>query len=182
MNKDTMMDAIGMLPESMLEEAAQLRQKPRQRRYRYPLAAAAACLCLLLSLPLALGSMQAGTKAENEAPAEMADGKPAENLPVADRYYSKYDSSAEGYGGLTVQSSAHFLATVISAEEGHLLVEPLVEAWEHSSADRIVVPIPSPEDPQEFAPGDLVRITYSGTLLESYPAQAVNVTQIERLG
>lgn len=182
MKKNTLVDAIGMLPESMLEEAAQLRRKPRQKRHWYPIAAAAACLCLLLSLPLSLGFMQAGSKAEDKAPAEMADGKPAANSPLQDSHYSRNESALEGYGGLTVGSSTHFLATVISVGDEQLLVEPLVDEWEHSSADRILVPIPNPEDPQEFIPGDLIRITYSGTLLESYPAQAANVTEIERLG
>lgn len=174
MTRENLMDAIGQLPEALIGEVAEKRMKKKHRWV--PWGAAAACLCLLLTLPLAVGGMQASSKAELEAPMEMvpiADGN------LSDRYYS--GTTQNGSGEMKV-SSEHFLAIVVEAHGSYLLVEPLEDEWEHSSAKRIEVPIPNPQDPQEFTPGDLLRIYYSGTLRESWPAQAVDVRSIERLG
>ena len=111
-----------------------------------------------------------------EAPMEMA---PIADGNLSDRYYS--GTTQNGSDEWKV-SGEHFLAIVVEAHGHYLLVEPLEDEWEHSSAKRIEVPIPNPQDPQEFTPGDLLRIYYSGTLRESYPAQAVGVIGIERLG
>ena len=174
MNRETLMDAIGRLPEDMLGEAAEKRK--RKNNQWIPWAAAAACLCLVLTLPLAAGNrMKAANNSKPEAPMEMYPGADG-----ALKDYS-YAGSSEHAEDLNVPTE-HFLATVVEANALYLLVEPLEDSWEHSAADRIEVPIPSPQDSQEFAVGDLLRITYSGTLRESYPAQAVGVTGIERLG
>ena len=174
MNRETLMDAMGRLPEDMLAEVAAKRVR---RPVRWiPWSVAAACLCLLLTLPLAFGGgRKASNKADMEAPMEMAPG--SEGM-LQDQFYA---GSSENAGDLKVPVE-HFLAHVAEAWEGHLLVEPLEDEWEHSASKQIVVPIPNPQDPQAFAPGDLVRITYSGTLRESLPAQAVGVMGIERLG
>ena len=174
MNGENLMDAIGWLPEEMVGDVAEKRMK---RKHRWaPWGAVAACLCLLLSLPLALGGMQASNKADMEAPMEMA---PIADGNLSDRYFS--GTTQNGSDEWKV-SGEHFLAIVVEAHGHYLLVEPLEDEWEHSSAKRIEVPIPNPQDPQEFTPGDLLRIYYSGTLRESYPAQAVGVIGIERLG
>lgn len=173
MNRETLMDAIGKLPEDMIAAAAEKRTK---KKYRWiPLGAVAACLCLLLSLPLMMGGMKASNKADMEAPMEML---PADMELFQDHSYA---GSANGSDELKT-STEHFLATVVEVHKGYLLVAPLEDEWEHSASNRIHVPIPNPQDPQEFTPGDLLRIYYSGTLLESYPVQAVDVRSIERLG
>ena len=171
MNRETLMDAIGQLPEDLIAEAAKKRQ--RKKLHWAPLAAAAACLCLLLTLPLG-GGMKAANKAEAEAPMEMA---PAIENVLKDHLFAG-SADRENGADMTVES-AQFLAHVVEVHESYLLVEPLEEEWERNSADRITVTIPTP---QQFQPGDLVRIHYSGSLLESYPAQAVDVFGIERLG
>ena len=173
MNRENLMDAIGQLPEDILAEAAKKRQ--RKKHHWAPLAAAAACLCLLLTLPLG-GGLKAANKAEAEAeaPMEMAPGM---DSSLGDIFYAGAADSENG-AEMKVESE-HFLAHVVEVREEYLLVEPLEEEWERSSADRITVTAPNS---REFQPGDLVRIHYSGTLLESYPAQAVGVIGIERLG
>jgi hypothetical protein len=170
-NREMLMDAIGQLPEDILAETAKKRQ--RKKHHWAPLAAAAACLCLLLTLPLG-GGMKAANKAEMEAPMEMA---PSMDSILGDFFYAGAADS-ENAADMKVESE-QFLAHVVEVYEGSLLVEPLEEEWERSTADRITVII---ANPQECQPGDLVRIHYSGTLLESYPAQAVGVIGIERLG
>ena len=171
MNREILMDAIGQLPEDILAEAAKKRQ--RKKHHWAPLTAAAACLCLLLTLPLG-GGLKAANKAEAEAPMEMAPGVDSN---LGDIFYAGAADSANG-AEMKVESE-QFLAHVVEVCEGSLLVEPLEEEWERSSADRITVTAPNS---REYQPGDLVRIHYSGTLLESYPAQAVGVIGIERLG
>ncbi len=173
MNRENLMDAIGQLPEELLAEAGE--KRARKKFHWAPWAAVAACLCLLLTMPLG-GGLKASNKADLEAPMEMA---PAANGNLFDRFYG--DTAQEDDSELKV-SAEHFLAIVVEAKKGYLLVEPLEDEWEHKAANRIEVPIPNPQDPQEFTPGDLLRIQYSGTLLESYPAQAVGVIGIERLG
>lgn len=169
MKREELMDAIGQLPEELIEGAAKKRMQ--KKLHWAPWAAVAACLCLLLSLPLAMGSMKAESKADGSLMETPMEAKP-EPGDVANG--SLYGESESG--------SARFLATVIEVNSWGLLVEPLEDAWERSSSDRIEVTFPDPEAAQEFTPGDLVRVTYSGMLQELYPARAVDVTAIERLG
>ena len=171
MNRETLMDAIGQLPEDILAETAKKRQ--RKKHHWAPLAAAAACLCLLLTLPLG-GGLKAASKAEAEAPMEMAPGMDS----VLEDFFYAGATGSENAADMKVESE-QFLAHIVEVHESYLLVEPLEEEWERNCADRITVTISAP---QAFQPGDLVRIHYSGTLRESYPAQAVDVFGIERLG
>ena len=168
MNRETLMDAIGQLPEELLADVAKKRE--RRKNHWVQWAALAACLCLVLTLPLG-GGLKAANKAEMEAPMEMAP-----ESVLSDHYYGKTDGAN---GSEMKVESEHFLAHVEEVHGDYLLVEPLEEEWERNCADRITVTIPNP---QEFKSGDLVRIHYSGILLESYPAQAVDVIGIERLG
>ena len=164
MKREALFDAIGQLPEELIAEAAQKRM-PKKLRWA-PMAALAACLCLALLLPFAVGS---SLKASNKAEAPMENAALQDGITV-DHSYGGTEQKAE---------AAQFLARVVEVYEAHLMVEPLEDQWERNSSDRIEVRLPNP---QEFAVGDLVRITYGGTLLESYPARAVDVTEIERLG
>lgn len=174
MKGENLMDAIGRLPEEMIEDAAKLRRKKRLRWQ--PLAGLAACLCLLLSLPLALGSMTAESKADGSLQESPMEAKPEANGSAMDHLFSD-----KAYGEVTGETE-RFLATVISVHSWGLLVEPLEDEWERSSADRIEVSFENLEKVPELSPGDLVRITYSGALQETYPAHAQDVTDIQRLG
>ena len=166
MKREELMDAIGQLPEDMIEETA--RKRDKRRIYWAPLAAVAACLCVMLTIPMLPASAEKNAAAES--PMEMA--------PESELMDSVVSNKGNAYGS----AQAEFRATVVEVHDNYLLVEPAEDAWERTSADRIEVTIPADADAQTFQKGDQVRITYSGVLLESYPARAQNVTGIERLG
>lgn len=71
-----------------------------------------------------------------------------------------------------------FQATVVELYETSCLVEPAEGSWEAQSADRIVVPTDE-AFAADAAVGDLVEITHSGDLMESYPAQLGQVYGIK---
>ena len=166
MKREELMDAIGQLPEDMIEATA--RKRERKSVYWAPLAAVAACLCVMLTIPMLPAAAEKNAMAES--PMEMAPGSVLMDSMVSDK--------DNAYGA----AQAEFRATVVEVHDDYLLVEPAEDTWERTSADRIEVRIPADADSQTFQKGDQVRITYSGVLLESYPARAQNVTGIERLG
>ena len=166
MKREELMDAIGQLPEDMIEEVARKRNK--KKIYWAPLAAVAACLCVMLTIPMLPAAAEKNAVAES--PMEMAPES------------AVMDSMTSNKGNAYGSAQADFQATVVEVHDNYLLVEPAKDTWEHTSADRIEVMIPADADSQTFQKGDLVRITYGGVLLESYPARAQGVTEIERLG
>lgn len=75
-----------------------------------------------------------------------------------------------------------FRATVLENKGTSILVEPVKGEAELSSSDKIVVRVPKDsavlEDLSKFTVGSKVKITYSGAVMESYPAQ-INATKVE---
>ena len=76
--------------------------------------------------------------------------------------------------------SVTFEATVLEVNEGGLVVQPAEDAAEGRSADKISVGLSGVKltdaagadiTAGDFAPGDLVSVTYSGGIRESYPSQ-----------
>ena len=59
-------------------------------------------------------------------------------------------------------------ASIIELNGDYILVEPLADAWELRSADRIS--FSAPEDIGAKV-GDTVEIVYNGVVMETYPAQ-----------
>ncbi|MEL7648032.1 MAG: DUF3221 domain-containing protein [Sedimentibacter sp.] len=68
-----------------------------------------------------------------------------------------------------------FTATVLENKKTTLLVEPEKGQDELNSSDRISVSVVKDgevfEDLSQFTEGSRVKITYDGTIMESYPAQ-----------
>lgn len=75
-----------------------------------------------------------------------------------------------------------FNATVLENQGTSLLVEPFESESELNSSDKIVVRVPEEgatlKDLSEFEEGSKVKITYDGTIMESYPAQ-INAYNVE---
>lgn len=61
-------------------------------------------------------------------------------------------------------------AKIIETGEGVYLVEPVPGSPELNSADRISIPIKNMDTPREPQNGDILEISYDGSILESYPA------------
>ena len=59
------------------------------------------------------------------------------------------------------------------------MVEPVVGSNELKSSDQIVVPMKNMNPSPEFKVGDVIEITYDGSIAESYPAQITEVYDIK---
>lgn len=74
-----------------------------------------------------------------------------------------------------------FTATVLENKGTSIMVQP-DEEDELRTSDKIVVRLPKDkavlEDLSQFSVGRKVKITYDGTIMESYPAQ-INATKVE---
>lgn len=85
-------------------------------------------------------------------------------------------------GGENMKEQFTFEATVLENAENSIMVEPVEGENELSSSDKIVVRLPKDgaglEDLSRFTVGSRVRITYDGTIMESYPAQ-INALKVE---
>lgn len=159
-------DAIGQLPESMLAPVDKLRGKKRYLWVKWT-AAAVACACLLLCIPQLFPAVKQDS---------MEKGEAAGNAYMYGCVDAECSMVADSANNVT---RAVFQAKVLEILEGSLLVQPLPDAWELKSADKIVVPFSQLGRLPSFRVGDTVEITYSGTLLESYPAQAYGVIDIK---
>ena len=86
----------------------------------------------------------------------------------------------------TQGKAAVFTARVLENRGTVLLVQPQEGEQELKSADQITVPFDATlvrEDgtsagAEEFTAGSLIKITYDGSLMESYPAQIAECYQI----
>lgn len=72
-----------------------------------------------------------------------------------------------------------FEATVLETGDSCCLVEPVEGSAELNSADRIEVQIPTSDPAIEPEVGDLIEITYNGSIMETYPAQLGEVYNIK---
>ena len=75
-----------------------------------------------------------------------------------------------------------FNAKVLETHDSYLLVEPLADSNECKSADRIQVSLKNKTTSWTMPNvGDLIKIVYDGTMMETYPAQLGEVYHIEVL-
>ena len=168
MSAEQLQDAIGELPEDLLGQVEALRKKKTFHWARW-MALAAACL-LLLIVPFAMHQRNGGRS-------EAARGDAVYNNQ--EMYPALQEAETEKiYGGLLTSAQESFRAEVLKVEAGWLLVKPLDGEQELLSADKIEVSFQKVESIPEIAVGDTVEIFYSGMLQETYPARAVDVTDI----
>ena len=71
-----------------------------------------------------------------------------------------------------------FTATVLEIGDGYLLVEPVEGDPMLATADQIQVPVDGVELPDGVTTGTVLTITFSGGVMESYPAQIADVISI----
>ena len=74
--------------------------------------------------------------------------------------------------GCSKEKTATFTGTIIEKGDSYVVVEPCVEEEIRKSADKIS--FGTGELVGTYYVGDLVEVTYTGEIMESYPAQ-VNV-------
>lgn len=87
-------------------------------------------------------------------------------------YYSYLDISSE------TKTSSYFNGTVVEVGKTYIVVEPDKESNERKSGDKISIGTANWNT--EFIVGNRVKITYDGTIMNSYPAQ-IHATDIELL-
>lgn len=80
-----------------------------------------------------------------------------------------------------VEDKYQFEATILEIYENSLLVKPADGTTELNSSDKIVVSTQNTDKSIGWKVGDLVLITYSGVILESYPAQLHQVYKVEKI-
>ena len=164
MRAEELLDAMGELPEDLLAPVEALRKKKHVSMVRW-ISLAAACL-LICIIPFALPQVRGST--------ESAKGDLAySNQAAAPEYGNLLDDAAE-----TMESGETFRAEVLEIGENWIMVKPLPGEAEIKSSDKIVVSLGAISIRPEIRLGDLVEITYSGMLQETYPAGAVGVTAV----
>lgn len=80
--------------------------------------------------------------------------------------------------GFSNEAHQVFQAEILEIHDGYYLVKPVEGSWELSSADRIEIPINHAHPSPEPEIGDVIEITYSGEILETYPARITDVSGI----
>lgn len=101
-------------------------------------------------------------------------------LKNAQEYYGISTSTVGGVDGPTdviTQSTSTFDATVLEINGKSIFVQPVEGSNELKSADKISFSLDKLDsgDLPEIKVGDKIRITYDGTIAESYPAQLFNI-------
>lgn len=167
MTNADIMDAIGELPEEMIAPVAALRQRKPIHWGRW--VALAACICLML-LPLSWQGWQAGNKAA--AKVDKATNAAMSQESAQENESAQYGSIMDGTG------QAIFRAEVLEVDDTRILVKPLEGEDELRSSDKIYASFLNLKEVPKIAVGDIVEITYSGMIQETYPAGAADVTDI----
>ncbi len=185
--REIFFDAITCLPEEIVEEAQGYVFRTSRAAWKKA-GSLAACMVLAVSLaflaavPRGCGGSAPGLNSSAPASGESApsDGAmPDYDLPFPGEAPQKPEGVYDGAETGMVQFNAKVLEILDAGTKPSILVEPLEGEDERNSADRIVVSadgeIPS------LAVGDLVRITYDGTIMESYPARISGAQAVEKI-
>ena len=75
----------------------------------------------------------------------------------------------------------YFEGKIVEVKENSILVEPIDASTASKSSDRIDVSIDSISVDFDLSIGDIVGITYTGGIAESYPAQIIGTVAINHI-
>lgn len=121
------------------------------------------------------------TKYHKLAPIEDADNGYIEGIGIEILGMEIYNSANDKDNKIDEQNNTteeySFYATVIEAKEMYMLVEPVEGSQELKSSDKISIGLEENND-EVYSVGMIVKITYDGTIMETYPAK-INVIRIE---
>lgn len=95
-------------------------------------------------------------------------------------YYDQSNHVAEVEVRISDESTPDritFEAEVLEFYDGYILVKP-EPSWAFNSADRIEVPLMNMDPALEPQVGDIIEVSYSGEILETYPARLKEVYSI----
>ena len=174
--EEKLFDAITDIDEELVESAQSYVFRKQPKTWQR-VASFAACLLIVASIGFgilqmaSIGGMGGSDSAANSSGAapESRDDAGATTGDAGDQE------------GVQVTETA-FTATVLEAGDGYLLVEPVEGDSMLATADRIQVSTKGVEVPDGVTEGSKVTITFSGGVMESYPAQISDVTEIVLAG
>lgn len=174
--EEKLFDAITDI-DAELVESAQSYVFRKQPKTWQRVASLAACLLIVASIGFgilqmaSIGGMGGSDSAANSSGA----------APESSGDAGATTGDAGDQEGVQVTETA-FTATVLEAGDGYLLVEPVEGDPMLATADRIQVSTKDVEVPDGVTEGSKVTITFSGGVMESYPAQISDVTEIVLAG
>lgn len=181
-------DAVTLLPEELVEEAQDYTFRKSRSAWK-KVGSLAACMALVVSLGLLAalprGCGGAAPAADNSAPPAVScdtapeDGGGLEGCAPQEPAAPQTPEASPSGGAETVRFTARVVEILDAGDLPAVLVEPLEGEDERNSADRIVVTAAG--EMPALAEGDLVRITYDGTIQETYPAGITGAVSIEKL-
>ena len=105
-----------------------------------------------------------------------AEDQPLETFGVND---GTVDSSSAALGEKDISSTFTFTATVV--RKGAPLLVQTDDPDMLRCADRFTVSLPDGMDADDFKVGDVIEITFRGSILETYPAQIPDVLSIRHI-
>lgn len=172
-------DAITGIREAIVEEAQDYRFQKRAAQWqRY----AGLAACLVLVVCIGYFASHIGMKGGNSGASSNAAPPNASESAGDNGCAAPGDGSGQASGEMPGSSGSldreSFNAAVLEIHDGWLLVEPLEGEAIRASADRVEVPTGNLPDLPALAEGDLVAVTYTGTVQESYPARITGVEKI----
>ena len=183
--EEKLFDAVTGIDEELVDSAQNyvFRKQPQPWQR---VASLAACLLVMVSIGYGIllmggvgGSDSAsnGSAADNSATGDSAAPEDGGLSGGADD-----QESADAGGQQSAGEPVTFTATVLEMGDGYLLVEPVEEDPMLAAADRIQVPTGDVTLPDGVTEGTVVRITFTGGVMESYPAQIADVVEITLAG
>ena len=194
--EEKLFDAITGIDEELVDSAQNYVFRKQPRKWQRA-ASLAACLLIVASIGFGLLQMAslggmggsdsaANTTGDAAAPEDSADGGNAGGAGD-DSLLGNAGNSDGGTDTTTGDSSDQegaqaastiFTAMVLEVGDSYLLVEPVAGDPMLATADRIQVPTGDVILPDGVTPGAVLTITFSGGVMESYPAQISGVTEI----
>lgn len=174
--EEKLFDAITDIDEELVESAQSYVFRKQPKTWQR-VASLAACLLIVASIGFgilqmaSIGGMGGSDSAANSSGA----------APESSGDAGATTGDAGDQEGVQVTETA-FTATVLEAGDGYLLVEPVEGDSMLATADRIQVSTKDVEVPDGVTEGSKVTITFSGGVMESYPAQISDVTEIVLAG
>lgn len=184
--EEKLFDAVTGIDEELVDSAQNYvfrkQTQPWQR-----VASLAACLLVMVSIGYGIllmggiGGMGGSDSASNSATGDTAapeNGSAGGNAGIS----GDIDDSADAGDQEGAAETVTFTATVLEMGEGYLLVEPVEGDSMLATADRIEVPTGDVTLPDGVTEGTVVRITFTGGVMESYPAQIADVVEIALAG
>lgn len=183
--EEKLFDAVTGIDEELVDSAQNYvfrkQTQPWQR-----VASLAACLLVMVSIGYGI-LLMGGVGGSDSA----ANGSAADNSATGDSAAPEDgglsggagdQESADGGGQQSAGEPVTFTATVLEVGDGYLLAEPVEGDPMLATADRIQVPTGDVTLPDGVTEGTVVRITFTGGVMESYPAQIADVVEITLAG